>query len=117
MIKLIAFLKRRSDLTSEEFHEHWRNVHGPLIATTPDVARHIHRYEQNHGAAGDEDVGPPEWDGVAVQWFQDIDAFMAFVSDPAYADLIGPDEERFLDRASTAWVITEMPEVFIDGAV
>ncbi len=43
MIKLIAFLKRRSDLTSEEFHEHWRNVHGPLIATTPDVARHIHR--------------------------------------------------------------------------
>lgn len=27
----IAFLKRKADLTQEEFYHHWENVHGPLV--------------------------------------------------------------------------------------
>ena len=46
MIKLVCFLKRKDGLTREEFYDHWENRHGPLIAGTPELARHIVRYEQ-----------------------------------------------------------------------
>mgnify|MGYP001069243619 CR=1 FL=1 len=46
MIKLVCFLKRKEGLTHEEFVDHWKNRHGPLIAGTPSIARHVARYEQ-----------------------------------------------------------------------
>ena len=35
MIKLVSMLKRKEGLTPEEFHRHWREVHGPLIGGMP----------------------------------------------------------------------------------
>lgn len=29
---MIAFIKRRPDLTEEQFYNHWRNIHAPKIA-------------------------------------------------------------------------------------
>jgi hypothetical protein len=31
-IRIIGFIKRRPDLTEEQFYEHWGNIHGPLVA-------------------------------------------------------------------------------------
>ena len=56
-------------------------------------------------------------DGVAVQWFRSIDDFVGFISEPAYAELIAPDEQRFLDMSRVEYVITEEPTVVIDGDV
>ena len=39
----------------------------------------------------------------------------AFCAEPAYAELIAPDEEQFLDRDALVWMITEEPIVTIDG--
>ena len=47
MVKLVAFLKRREGMTRDEFYEHWEGTHGPLIRSTPELARHIVRYEQH----------------------------------------------------------------------
>ena len=47
MVKLVCFLKRREGMTLEEFYEHWEGSHGPLIRSTPELARHIVRYEQH----------------------------------------------------------------------
>ena len=47
MVKLFALLRRREGMSTEEFVEHWRDRHGPLIAGEPSLARHILRYEQH----------------------------------------------------------------------
>ena len=34
MVRLTCLLRRKAGLTPAEFHEHWRTVHGPLIAAS-----------------------------------------------------------------------------------
>ena len=115
MVKLFAVLRRRPDMTRDEFVSHWRDVHGPLIASEPTLARHIVRYEQHVRHRDDPLSGTEDVDGVAVQWFRSIDDFVGFVSEPRYAELIAPDERRFLDLERLEYVITEEPTVVIDG--
>ncbi|MEI7885805.1 MAG: EthD domain-containing protein [Actinomycetes bacterium] len=115
MVKLFALLRRHPDMTTEEFVTHWRDHHGPLIKNEPLLARHIVRYEQHvrhrdGGLSGNEGL-----DGVAVQWFNSIDDFVGFMSEPAYASLIAPDEQRFLDMNTLEFIVTEEPTVIISG--
>lgn len=115
MVKLFAFIRRRPDMTAEDFHTHWREHHGPLIAGTPVLSRHILRYEQHprHHPGGLS--GSAGIDGVAVQWFESMDHFRAFITDPAYAELVAVDEQRFLDTDQLTYLITDEPNVVIDG--
>ncbi len=115
MVKLICFLRRKEGLTPEEFHRHWTENHGPLIKSLPNLARHIVRYEQHRRIAGTEDLGTEGYDGVTIQWFDRLDDFLAFVGEPDYDQYIYPDEEKFLDRKSLVWMMTEEPTVVIDG--
>lgn len=117
MVKLFAVLRRRQGMSTEEFVEHWRDHHGPLIASEPTLARHLVRYEQHVRHRPDALSGTPDVDGVAVQWFASIDDFAAFLGEPAYAELVAPDEVRFLDMDRVEFVITEEPTVVIDGEV
>ena len=117
MVKLFAVLRRRPGMSVEEFVAHWRDRHGPLIADEPSLARHIVRYEQHVRHRPEPLSGTEDVDGVAVQWFTSMDAFVAFMSEPAYSELIAPDERRFLDLERLEFVITEEPTVVIDGPV
>ena len=117
MVRMTVFVRRREDLDHQAFVDHWRNRHGPLIAGTPALARHIVRYEQHVRHRPDLLSGTEDCDGVAVQWFTSIDDFVAFMSEPKYAELIAPDERRFLDMDRVEFIITDEPTVVIDGDV
>jgi uncharacterized protein (TIGR02118 family) len=112
VIKLIATLKRKPGLTPEEFHRHWRDVHGPLIRSTR-AGSYVVRYEQNHRPL-DDYVNPivSDYDGVTVQWFRSMDDFRASIAEADYAD-IAADIERFIDTGSLVWLLTEEEEVVI----
>src|SRR5438128_11790529 len=105
MIKLICLVKRNSALSVGEFHRHWREQHGPLIAGTPGIARHVVRYEQNHRVQRDYERGD-DFDGVAIQWYESSAAFAAMVEDPSYMGRIRPDEEFMLDLDKTTSILT-----------
>lgn len=117
MVKLFAVLRRRQGMSTDEFVEHWRNHHGPLIAGEPTLSRHLVRYEQHVRHRPDPLSGNEDIDGIAVQWFDSIEDFVGFLSEPAYAELIAPDEQRFLDMDRVEFVITDEPTVIIDGDV
>ncbi len=55
--KKVAFLARRPDLSDDAFGSYWRQIHGPLVASSPGYAAYRHRYVQNHvlapGPVGD----------------------------------------------------------------
>jgi hypothetical protein len=114
VIKLICFVKRNPSLSIEEFHDHWRGRHARLIRDTPGVADRIVRYEQNHRCAEDYERGG-DFDGVAIQWFDSMDDFVAMVADPEYQARVAPDERALLDLDGIVWILTGREEVVIPG--
>jgi hypothetical protein len=111
VLQLTVLLKRHPDLSIEEFHERWR-AHGRVIAAEPDFQKVIRRYEQHHRAIKDYENGDT-YDGVAIQQYDDMAGFLAFLEAPAYLEKIRPDEQTMLDMDEIVVLFTEGPEVFI----
>ena len=116
MIKLIAFVRRKEGMEPEEFHRHWREVHGPLIRSTKSGS-YVVRYEQHHRPLSDYD-NPivSDYDGVTVQWFRSQDDFYASIREADYAE-IDADMKSFIDESKLVWLLTEDAEVIIEGDV
>ncbi len=121
MVKLIFCLRRREDISVEEFHRYWRDEHGPLVARHAD-ALGIRRYVQLHTVSGPVNAAlaaarraPAAYDGVAELWFDDADALgRSAASDEgrAAAAELARDEERFIDhRHSPLFVAEEHPVI------
>ena len=72
--KAVILLRRRDDMTPEEFRQWWLHDHAPLAAQLPGVRRIVF-----NAAADNDDV-----DGVSELWFDDEAAFTA-----AYATELG----------------------------
>jgi uncharacterized protein (TIGR02118 family) len=110
MVRLTCLLRRKEGLTPAEFHAHWRDVHGPLIAASRSGS-HVVRYEQHprplEDYDGDDDPG---FDGVTVQWFESMDSYRAHMGEPDFRK-IWADIERFLDAERLHFVVTEHPRV------
>lgn len=114
MVRLIVFLKRRPGTSVEEFREHWRDRHGPLVRATSDMARHLVSYEQYLPEESWLPIGAG-FDGVTVMTFEEVADLEAFVQEHAYGEVIAPDERRFLDMDGLVGVIVGEPEVVIGG--
>lgn len=120
MIKLFTFVRRLPELTPEQFHEHWADVHAQHIADTPAIARHVRRYELNQRLPEDyargrhtHEVEGEAFDGVAVFWFSDLDAYGAFVAEPALREFSAEDVPRF-KHAEGPTVLTAEPDVIVE---
>lgn len=109
---MTVLLRRNPALSPGEFRRHWREVHGPLIRDTPSLARHVLRYEQHVGL----DAAEGGFDGVAVLWFRSLQGFREFVAEPAYREVLAPDERRLLDVAATQMAITDTDFTLIGAA-
>lgn len=120
MIKLTFCLRRRPDLSLEEFHRYWREEHGPLVADRAAVLG-IRRYQQVHtldesqlhAALQDRNGGaPPPFDGIAEVWVDDVEAFRSGSGTPEAAQAareLLEDEASFIDLPnSPMWLGTEI---------
>ena len=125
MIKLVFTLRRREDMTREEFQRYWREQHAPLVRRHADALR-IRRYVQVHARdtdldeaiAGPRGSEPRVYDGVAELWWDSLEELVAaFSSDAGQAagrELL-EDEQRFIDLPrSPLWLGEE--NVVIDAA-
>ena len=110
MVRLTCLLRRAPGLTPEEFHAHWRDVHGPLIARSRS-GRHVLRYEQHprplSDYQGDDDPG---YDGVTVQWFASMAEYRAHLAAEDFAE-IWADIASFLDVGRLEFVLTQAPRL------
>jgi uncharacterized protein (TIGR02118 family) len=107
MIVITFLLRRRPEMSSDEFHRYWREQHGPLVASHAHTLG-IRRYSQLHatdspigaGIAQSRDCRPSEWDGIALVWFDSEDALVAAGATPegqAAGVALLEDERRFID--------------------
>lgn len=99
--KSIELVRLRADRSPEEGHRYWAQVHGPIAATIPQVSRYV----QSHLRPGAYGRGaPPFCDGLAVTWFESVDAMRASAGTEAYARTRA-DEANFLAPADPQPVI------------
>ena len=120
MIKLDFCLKRRPELSREEFQRYWYENHAPLVKSHAETLG-IRRYVQVHSLP--HEVSAPiqrsrgvleEYDGVAELWYDSLAALAAARSDATVAagrELL-EDERKFIDLAnSPLWWAEEKPVV------
>jgi uncharacterized protein (TIGR02118 family) len=125
MIKMVFTVRRRADLTREEFQQYWRSQHAPLVKRHADALR-IRRYVQVHARdtgleaaiAGPRGSEENVYDGAAELWWDSLeDLVEAISSEPGQAagqELLA-DESRFIDLPrSPLWLGEE--NVVIDGS-
>jgi uncharacterized protein (TIGR02118 family) len=80
MVKALFVVSRRPGLTHPEFFEHWRDVHGALVAKLPG----LRRYVQNHAIIGVLASRPMTHDGFSELWFDDLAALHAAAASPEW---------------------------------
>ncbi len=112
MIKMTYVVRRRPELSEEEFHRYWFEIHGPLVASVKDVLN-IKRYVQVHTVAdsGRKDRGMPEaHDGVAELWWDSVDSLRqpgTTEEGRKAALLLAEDEAKFIDFTRSSIALAE----------
>lgn len=102
-VKSIDFVTHRPGMQIDEFRSYWREVHGLLCAALPEVRRYV----QNPARRSIYDSGrTPAFDGVAMTWFDSMDALRAAESTPEFARL-RDDAEKFVARDRSPFVLTQ----------
>jgi uncharacterized protein (TIGR02118 family) len=97
MFKVFAYLKKRDDMSTEEFRDYYENQHIPLVLkfiSMPKV------YKRNYLIRGDEfNVEDPsiDFDCITEAVWDDRAEFTEFINN-VNRDEIRLDEEKFLDR-------------------
>ncbi|MFE7277340.1 EthD domain-containing protein [Streptomyces sp. NPDC057623] len=111
MIKLVAVLRRRPDMTHAEYADYIRDVHGDLARAKRLTTR---KYLQNHvfdsayGATGD--IGYQlTWprDSVTELYFDDLPSMGQVFADPYTRDVVGPDGANFSDLPAAHSLLVE----------
>ena len=118
MVKLTFCLRRRPDLSPEEFRRYWLETHGPLVRERAALLG-IRRYQQVHtldepalhAALQARNGGaPPPFDGIAEAWVDSLEDFRVGrdpASRQAAAELLA-DERNFIDLPnSPMWLGVE----------
>ena len=111
MIKLIALIKRRPDVTVEAFCDYYEHRHAPLFhrSIPPEVADAIKSYSQNHALELGRSSPEPVYDCVTEFGFDDL-AGLRVWSDWYLGDggkVLRDDEENFMDPSGRVVIVTE----------
>ena len=112
MLTVLVAAKRKPGILPEEFRDYWVNSHAPLVLSVEEFTRHLRRYVIYPliGASGKDDfvLGQfPGYDGVGELRFDSLDAMKTAFAEPKYLEIIRPDEDKFLDRASCLTFLTD----------
>jgi hypothetical protein len=101
MIKQVVFLKKRDDITMEQFIDYYENQHSQLSQkmgakpSLPNAQRYVRRYVTPVPNPLTGEVIHPGYDCVMEIWWNtlaDFDAAMKGLADPAMLDIRKADE-------------------------
>ena len=111
MVKIVALLKRRADVSLEEFCDYYEHHHAPLFHRTipPEIADAITRYVQNHAVQLGSGSTEPAFDCVTEIGFADL-AGVRLWSDWYLGEggsVLREDEEKFMDPRQRVVIVTE----------
>jgi uncharacterized protein (TIGR02118 family) len=98
-VKCILFVKRRSDLTHEQFRARYESGHAPLARKSLPLLRRYVRNFLSQAPGGPE----PEIDCVTEFWFDsmaDLEETFRWTRSEEGRPILAADEAQFMDRDS-----------------
>lgn len=102
-VKSIDFVNRKAGMSVDDFQKYWRETHGALSR----AAQPMRRYVQNHTRRSIYASGrTPPYDGVAMVWYDDMQALRAASPTPEF-ERLRADVENFVARDRSAFVLTQ----------
>ncbi|MGE8318585.1 MAG: EthD domain-containing protein [Comamonas sp.] len=112
MYKCMALLRKRADISREQFEDYYRHHHAVLIRRLlPGLVDYRSNFIDLAGAFVFPDAAPIDFDVITEMWFEDRAAYERFVAkaaEPAIAEQIARDEEHLFERgASRMFVVDE----------
>lgn len=120
MIKLTFCLRRRPELSREQFQKYWFEKHAPLVSKHREILR-IRRYVQFHSLAPNINDGiratrnaPEMYDGVAELWWDSLEDIFANPTperEAAGLELL-EDERKFIDLPNSPLFFGEEKVIF-----
>jgi hypothetical protein len=124
MIKLVYCIRKRAELSDEEFHRYWLEDHGPRVrghAAALGASRYVQSHtlsgalaEANEGLRASRGMSPPH-DGITELWWPDMESFQKALGTKdgveAGRDLL-EDERHFIDFEASTLFLTEEHEIF-----
>lgn len=115
-IKFIEFPVRKPDMSRRAFHLYWQRHHSPHVMNVTGFSQFMRKYMTAHVDAPGQAGLPPHlqvvshFEGVGEVWLNSLDDATAWLSHPLYAELIAPDESRFLDQSGRGEVLVTREE-------
>jgi len=119
MIKMIALLVRKQDMTHEEFVEHYRETHCEFGAALPHVKRYSTavpidppgRLQHNEGGHMDVmEMNLTEFDGISTLHYESYDDYVKSVNSEEYEAAL----EDELNLISDVYFVLVDNEVHVD---
>lgn len=122
MLKYVYCIRKRADLSNEEFHTYWRGKHSELIRSLAKAIRgkkyiqsHTMNTPINQEMINSRGFESPPYDGVTEIWWDSMEEFLAGVNSPEgieAAQQYIADEANFVDFSKSRAFLTEEYVVF-----
>ena len=117
MIKRMTLIVRRADMSKEDFHRHWREVHGPLVARMPGVLKYVQHHFDGEIPAYVKEAPELVVDGIAEIWFDTLEnATLAMDTADAAQRAAMEDGFKMSGRSKTYIVSQDEFEIPTTGA-
>ncbi|HEY2055171.1 MAG TPA: EthD domain-containing protein [Solirubrobacterales bacterium] len=104
MVKVLALIPQRPDISREEFHSHWVAPHGEMACGIDTLQAYVQCHRLRPGLTG---LPEADYEGIAEVWFADVETAAAMGEHPVYADQVQPDEANFIDGDRLAFVFAD----------
>ena len=121
MIKLVYIVRRRSDITVDEFRKYWLEKHGPLVRSFAKDLKAL-KYIQSHTVEPELNIQLAQargmleaFDGIAELWWESLDIFMNALTTPegqAANQALAKDEAAFIDLQGSHFFVTTEHTIF-----
>ena len=110
MFKLVMLLRKRPDITREQFIDHYDNRHVPLMHSLQAKGAAVHR---RNFVVPPEAGSRPEYDAIVEIFYEDLataQGAASAIADPEVRRQMLEDEDRFIERGSIRRYVVEVHE-------
>lgn len=112
MIKCYLLLRKKPEISKEEFHRYWKETHAPIVARLPGLVKYTQHHVVSMPRGEYESVDAP-YDGVVETWWESEEA-IAKVQQSDELKAVLEDELNFMGRNNHyihTLLVTESVEV------
>jgi hypothetical protein len=116
IVKFIEFPVRIPAMSRRAFHLYWMKHHSPHVMNVTPFAQFMRKYTTTHvypeGVPGLPACYPQasHLEGAAEVWINSLDEVGDWLGHPLYAELVQPDEPRFIAQDGSVEVIVAKEE-------